>query len=309
MDNMSESGISRSMRVMLWTSHRCLSTVFTRSMGQIPGMEIWFEPYGYAYNAMLNVQLNDGIDLPTSYEGNEAIYIKASQYIGRMMSRTFQPEGLSYEKLKKMLESSTAEMVFVKDIGLAMQRDDLRELIPKGYRHSFLIRHPLLMFSSLRKANYQHLKGNNILHEGETCEAEFDMRRHIEMNNPFDYYRSLYDLWKYIKETIDPEPVILDASDLQRNPSAVLPLYCKAVGLPFTNNMLGWENAPLDDIQSWNTTCNINVQTGFFEGVLSTTRFSPPKDLPSRDELTPDVIELADEALPFYEEMYKNRLH
>lgn len=206
-----------------------------------------------------------------------------------------------------MLEASIAEHVFVKDIGLAMQRSDLREFIPTGYCHSFLIRHPILMFSSLHKANFSHLKSINLLHADETDEAAFDLRNHTEVDDPADYYRSLYELWMYFKEKIDPEPVILDSSDLSMNPSVILPKYCKAVGLPYTTNMLEWKPS-LDDILSWKWGCDFRQNTSYLDQMLSTTGFFPPRDLPSRDTLTRDVIELADAALPFYEEMYKHRL-
>ena len=189
-----------------------------------------------------------------------------------------------------------------------MQSNDLRGFIPKGYRHSFLIRHPILMYSSLHKSNFCHLRNTNRLHTNEIDEATFDVRKHIELDNPADFFKSLYELWVYIKESIDPEVIILDSSDLLANPSWMLPKYCEAVGLPYTTGMLEWKPS-LDDILSWKWVCEISQHTGYLDGMLATTKFSPSQDLPSRDTLTRDVIELADEALPFYEEMYKKRLH
>ena len=151
----------------------------------------------------------------------------------------------------------------------------------------------------------------NLLHADETDEAAFDLRNHTELDDPADYYRSLYELWMHFKEKIDPEPVILDSSDLSMNPSVMLPKYCKAVGLPYTTNILEWKPS-LDGILSWKWGCETSQhtgpQTGYQDRMLSSTGFFPPRDLPSRDILTRDVIELADAALPFYEEMYKHRL-
>nr|XP_054760503.1 uncharacterized protein LOC129266711 [Lytechinus pictus] len=295
-------------RVILWTTYRCVSTAFTRSMGQIPGIEIWPEPFGYANIAKINYELNEGIDLPTSYEGNEAAFDKAAHYIGKLVARKIPPEALSYESIRMVLETSTAENVFVKDIGLAMQSRDLREFIPEGYRHSFLIRHPLLVYSSLHKANYNQLRNVNLLHADETNEDEFDLRRHKELlGDPTQFFSSLHDVWLYIKENIDPAPPIIDASELLENPDVMMPKYCKAVGLPYTTQMLKWEPS-LDVIQSWKWPFEISQDTSYLTNVISSTGFSKPQDLPSLDTVTSDVVQLAKEALPFYEKMYNNRL-
>lgn len=215
-----------------------------------------------------------------------------------------------YSKLKKTLEGITAKHVFVKDMAYGMFGKDAIQYIPSGFRHSFLIRNPDLVFPGLHKMYYNHFKAINRLLPEEKDEASFDVRNHNELGSHADYFKTMRDLWSYIRKEVDPKAVILDSTDLLADPCRVLPRWCEAVGLPFDESMLSW-NPDVKEMASWNWGSDWAGQASFdifHASVLRSTCFTPPKAPQTRNQLTDDVIELAEAAMPFYEEMYRHRI-
>ena len=83
-------------KVFLWMMPRTVSTAIARSIGQIPGCEVWFEPFGFSRLAAMSLKARDGIALPPGleYAGNEGLYSQAAHAIGARFNTTFPPEGL-----------------------------------------------------------------------------------------------------------------------------------------------------------------------------------------------------------------------
>ena len=54
-------------------------------------------------------------------------------------------------------------------------------------------------------------------------------KRHIY---PGCLFKEHYDLWKYVKENLDPNPVIIDSDDLLSDPAVMMSKYCTALGIP-----------------------------------------------------------------------------
>ena len=139
-----------------------------------------------------------------------------------------------YVEVKRDLEIAD-KSVFFKD--LASQMDLFRPHLPDGFRHTFLIREPSRVFVSQRKATinqFRHLIPADL--------EKFDMFKHDPYGAlPMLWYQKQHELWKYVKENIDPNPVIIDTFDLLNQPGPILKAYLDAVGLPFSEDLLHWE--------------------------------------------------------------------
>lgn len=197
--------------------------------------------------------------------------------------------------------------MFVKDESFAMCDDKCRRYLPTGYRHSFLIRHPTLVYSSFKKASYRQYREAGLLLEGETDESRFDLRNHPELDTDV-FFQSIHSLWEYVRENLDPSPVIIDSTDLLSNPAEMMPKYCEAIGLPFSESLLDL-NVSIDDAKKWNWPGEDLIHNSSHLDIsMSSVKFHPPKDIPPRDQLFDDVIELSEIAMPYYQEMYQNRL-
>ena len=142
-------------------------------------------------------------------------------------------------------------------------------------------------------------------------EGTFD----LEKDNPYCpkgfFVKELYDIWKYIQENIDEKPIVIDCDDLLAEPAKVVPAYCQAVGLPYDEKLLKWASArTLDVLKTWKApAADLFVRIGdFYSATLRSSEFNPASPMPSRDQLTPDVIRCADQVMEYYEEMHKTTM-
>ena len=94
------------------------------------------------------------------------------------------------------------------------------------------------------------------------------------------------------------KPVVIDSSDIRRNPEAMLRALCGALSLDWDPAMLSWPKGghPDDGIWAAHWYGSVHASTGFAlaEG-----------DLPSLDH---DQAVLADAAMPFFEPLFEARL-
>ena len=114
----------------------------------------------------------------------------------------------------------------------------------------------------------------------------------------------------HVKENIDSNPVIIDGDDLLMKPKETLSAYCAAVGLPYSDSLLQWDASTdvMKKMKAAGDELLITTVIPFYRKAMTSSRFMPPSELPSRDQLTPDVIRLSDRVLKYYEEMYQHRL-
>jgi hypothetical protein len=143
-----------------------------------------------------------------------------------------------------------------------VDRDALR-----GLRHAFLIRDPLPLLAS-----YARVRAEPVL-------ADLGLAQQLEI------FRLLGG------------PVV-DASDVLRQPQAMLEALCDALGVGFDPAMLAWPAGPRPTDGVW--------APYWYDGVWRTTGFGPYRE-PSAD--LPAALEpLAAQCRPFYEEMYAHRI-
>ena len=209
--------------------------------------------------------------------------------------------------LKCLLESSTHKHVFVKDIGFTMAKKDYG-FIPEGYTHTFLIRHPLRVFVSYRKALVETILEREVI-PGVT-EMTFDIGHNYPSLVPPDVmFNDMYDLWKHVEENSMGNSIVIDGDDLLSNPAEILPKYCRSVGLPFTESMLKWD-ASTEVVNNWRLPAKgLTERFGhFLKRALKSSEFLPSNPMPDREHVTPDVIRCVDQNIEYYNEMYNARI-
>ena len=122
----------------------------------------------------------------------------------------------------------------------------------------------------------------------------------------------MLDLVEYVKRNGEPNPIIIDSDDLQAFPVSVMRQYCDAVGIPFAESMLQWPSGT-DILDDWIINADIVAANrskigGFFDAAFNSTHFLPPSKIPSREELTDNILELVDASMPYYEKLCKMRI-
>ena len=223
-------------------------------------------------------------------------------------SQTLCSSLFRYGSLKRHLEHSTSKHVFVKDIGFCVPEDTLQYL-PRGYKHTFLIRNPLRFISSWRKLMITFSESAGLL-ESEIIQnvRDYDLERDDRYFLPGCFIKELYDLWTYVKENFDRNPIVIDGDDFLSKPKETLSAYCSAVRLPYSDGLLKWDastdiakkiRAPGDKML---------IDLPGFRKAMGSNEFMPPSDLPPGNQLTPDVIRCSERVMKYYEEMYEQRL-
>lgn len=114
---------------------------------------------------------------------------------------------------------------------------------------------------------------------------------------------------------MDPDPIIIDSFDLTSKPEVILPKYFKRLGIPFKDSYLRWEGDPELVYSSWKGSSEaviVGSQTNALAPAVQSTRFEPPKyprgTSKPQWKITDELKEYIEDAIPFYEEMYANRL-
>lgn len=94
-----------------------------------------------------------------------------------------------------------------------------------------------------------------------------------------------------------PGPV-LDSADIRRDPAKMLKLLCAEIGLAFDPAMLSWEAGRRDFDGVW--------AAHWYGAVHRSTGFAGPEG--ALPELTGELQDLAEEAMPFYQELAVKKL-
>ncbi|XP_071489791.1 uncharacterized protein [Diadema antillarum] len=305
-----ETVIESGSRVILWCVPRSISTALTKCLSAVDGIEVWFEPFWRC----LAIE-TPGTALSRSKSGaeeeNKLTDTKTCQQAKTVDTNYTQEteQTFSYSSVKHRLENSTSRHVFVKDISVAMTRVNFEHL-PKGYRHTFLIRHPLRVFASLRKAVTSSFSDLGLLRDSARDEATFDIGRDHPLGDGSQMgVRETYELWKYVRENLESDPIVIDGDELLANPAEVLSKYCEAADLPYDKSLLTWD-ASVAVLNKWIIVGDGSLEKliPFYGRALRSSHFSTPSEIPSRDHVTPDVIRCTDEVMKYYEEMYQCRL-
>ena len=215
---------------------------------------------------------------------------------------------LSYKCVQRELEAHFPgkSIVFVQ--GKTNAIDTRFDAIPSGYKHSFLIRHPQKVLLSLKKAVYDAESDGPYGYES----LKLSDLSGARMPTSGYFFKETYELYMHIKGKYDPNPAVIDADDLQRNPSGVLKAYCAAVGIPYTDDLLQWDSSD-DIIKTWKIRKAVLQlhQLGafpFLDKAFRSSEFMKPSKETPRSDLSEDDLKCIDFCIPFYEKMYKDRV-
>eukprot|EP00057_Strongylocentrotus_purpuratus_P013982 XP_011668456.1 PREDICTED: uncharacterized protein LOC105440231 [Strongylocentrotus purpuratus] len=294
-------------RTILWCVPRSVSTALARCLSAIGDNQIWFEPFCYCYLAKVEFERITGRKLPKDIRGNEQTFLEASSILQKLTASNFKPDFISYPSIKRKLEEADSPHVFVKEISNGYV-DELR-FLPRGYRHAFLIRHPLRTISSFRTSVFHNLLDQGKLDGEAANETTFDIVKHNPYYASGFHFKEVHTIWKFVRENMDRSPIVIDGDDLLANPADLLPKICRVVGLPYDERLLTFDPS-IESLNSWVTGADdmlMNI-VNFYNTAMTTTHFIPAKEMPRRDQLTPDVIRCVDEAMSYYTEMYETRI-
>ncbi|XP_072034584.1 uncharacterized protein [Amphiura filiformis] len=292
------------VRVLLWSLPRSLSTVLLKCLSQLGETQIINEPYITAYHMGPDrVQSTDQKKAKQSAE-NLAMFLEAARKMEAALPKSFDHRKCTYNWVKTELEAeySNTKLVFCKDMAYSVH--DKYNSIPDGYRHTFLIRHPHRVFLSWKKML------------GKMIPQKFNLHELPASDFPAKYgFEELYDLVEYMRNNGEPDPIIIDADDLQNQPGSILSQYLQDVGVTSDNieDLLQWEPGTAV-VTNWKASRMFMLGNmtkdhgGFYEAAMKSTKFNPTGDLPTRDELSDDILKCVDHSMPFYEKLHAMRI-
>ena len=268
---------SPKLRVMLWTPPRSLSSVFTQCVSSRDNVEVFFEVYTCA-----------------AHGGPE----KKFKTPGGMPNVVREPL-YTYDYVKNQLEADYPgrDMVFAKDMADAI--DGRYEKIPKGFVHTFLIRHPGRVFPSLVR----------LAHSAPPFMGKVSFK---ELNpGAGEGFKELWDLFEYVTNTLKQPAIVVDTDDLVQNPGPIMKQYCKKIGFPYGDDLLQWE-PDLVTKNKWhiaNSHMMGNQMMGTYKRAFGSTCFEggQRKEVNYEDE-SDEVKESIAFCMPFYEKMLAHKI-
>ncbi|XP_783988.1 uncharacterized protein LOC578741 [Strongylocentrotus purpuratus] len=269
------------IRIMLWAPPRSLSTAFERCISCLNSDTMKVDVTHELYTAACHLGPNRQIKIPRLFE-----------------PVVYEPK-LSYKKVKKRLEAEKTgkDLVFCKELAYSVAGKF--DMIPDGYKHTFLIRHPAKVFLSFQ--TFLEKFPNKLL--------KLDLREDILPEGLV--YKEMYDLMQYTIHKLGQKPIVIDADDLVENPEEVLKLYCKATGVPYQEPMTTWRKVKYD-LKEWSYSKRlmfVNKVMGQYDRAFSTSELVKSSRTDIDINCLPKKIrELVDIALPYYEQMYECRL-
>ncbi|XP_038046306.1 branched-chain-amino-acid aminotransferase-like protein 2 [Patiria miniata] len=267
-------------RVLVWSTPRSLSTVLMRALSQLPDSLIIHE-------FLLLAGWNEvGLpDCPGDWKAN--------------LSDMDTEPGFNIKSWKEMYEQPYPGKSFIlgKEICDGMI-GRIMEMIPEGYTHVFLMRHPSKSITSLDKA---------------LSYFPDDVVR-LSMQKPS--FKALADIYDYVTTTLGQQaPVVLDAADLLAKPAEALRLLCEATGMPFSQDLFHWDQLIGEPPSNWlmpKMMWSNNKDVGLFNSAFQSTCFHSNQATSGaakeKDAIKPELQQLIQDALPYYNYLYEHRL-
>ena len=292
---------------------RCLGSVLLKCLSQVPDAKVTYSLYTSCF--MHGPEATFPNSMQEFHEGHD---INTHSEIASKFTDLHDGSKYTYNWVKEQYEGSYPgkKYLICKDAPFALREN--YDLIPEGFCHTFLIRHPYRMWSSWKKTYIPYY-------------AEKNLKTAIE-----DYftgyfnYKEQYNLLEYLlnkpersvpspeviangqNQSVKFKPIILDADDLQNHPASILSQFCKATGIPYTDELLHWSSG-IDLLKDWKIGREVvgggleHGDWGFFKTLLETTEFFPSKTFPEKEDLDDDVLECAELSMPYYEMMHNMR--
>ena len=289
-------------RVFLWGIPRTLSTAVTKCLSHVRDIQIINQPYCEAFYYGPDSKLPP----PDKDDGPVNRFLSA---VSAHKEKSKNPEftGLDHTLMSyKWVRDEILEAPFPgKQVVLcrdqAMYLDGRYDMLPRGFKYSFLIRHPNKVLRSFKK---------KVITAWELGEVP-NVRTLPPILFPLGCgFKELYDLVQYVKENIDPMPTILDADDLLQDPQSILSTYCARMGIPYSSKLLSWE-AGGDLSGTWIEGGTLKVAAkdqGFYDNAFKSVQFGEPTPIPDLASLSDDLQECVKYSMPYYERLHVERI-
>ena len=248
-------------RVFVWSAPRCRSTVFMKCVTSGGDIKSYLEPYSVAEHYGPKGRLR-----PLHEITLEPTYTAAS--------------------IKTWLESEPFH-VFVKDQAYAI--DGQYQYLPEGYRHSFLIRRPDLLYKSFYRV-FQRKGGgieNNLL---------------SFLPKGTNVVKSMWDLLEHV-EMSSQDVCIIDSDDILSNPVAMIRTFCNKMGLSYNSGLLQWKQGIPDTWVVAKTPGQYGY--GWYDNAIQSTGWGKGiTHYEANDHDFPEYIkDLIEEAMPYYQKL------
>ncbi|XP_071509830.1 uncharacterized protein [Diadema antillarum] len=317
-----EAAYDEPARVIMWCSPRSVSTGMTKCLSFVDGAEVWLEPYVISRIAREICEEYLSVPLPADIDGNEEIYVETAKNLNLGVdTKSFKLDLLSPAKLKQIFDSipPTKKFVFIKDMAFGMPPSRYKYLPDpsSGFRHCFLIRHPVKTYKSFRKTLLKTVEGSDpdqVLWNMTKPDPEtFNVMNYAPApeEGTLYFFKAIHELWCHIRENVDDNPVIVDIDELVDDPATLLPLLFRALGIPYSEDYVTWD-ASSDVVRTWQNVCSNVLEAPrynvWFANAFKSTCFKPSPTSASLDGATKDIREVAEKEMPYYEEMYKFRI-
>ncbi|XP_022095430.1 branched-chain-amino-acid aminotransferase-like protein 2 isoform X2 [Acanthaster planci] len=287
-------------RVFLWGAPRSMSTAFLKCLSFVDGIQIVNQPYASAH--FVGPFAERSLPNPNDQISRKIVaeYDRVRNECERSDVRGIAPSVMTHQWIRDhLLEAPYPDKKVLLCRDQAQYLHGRYDILPQGFKYSFLIRHPCKLFLSLKK----YLTATF---------GDFpDLRALPPLAVPSGYgIKELFDLVEYVRENIDPQPTIVDADDLLQDPAGILAAYCARMGMPYSSKLLSWEAG--DDItSSWIMSREVSVSSssqGFYKRAFESQRFEKPTPVPDLGSLPEDVRECAQFSMEYYQSLYSQRI-
>ncbi|XP_077988521.1 uncharacterized protein LOC144443021 [Glandiceps talaboti] len=261
-----------STRVMLWCHPRSRSTAFELSMASVPAFKVFHEPFVVA--DLFGEERRDLVPGPVV-------------------------PGFTFKEARESLEVDFPgkSAVFVKDSpnNLRGNMDNL----PSGYIHTFIIRNQ-------RKAVISNFNNNMNVMKGLAPYSDI-----IKGVTDYSNLTPMFELFKYVTETLKQKPIVIESDDLLRSPQEILQRYCSETGLSFTESMLNWKPG---NISFWFPKMQQPYFVKYYKTAVASSCFLSPQSSSStsiieEDTVLPEeILKLIEFNQPMYTELIKYKI-
>ncbi len=289
-------------RVMLWTIPRSLSLPFVQRIGNprpgIPNVQIVINPYSTAHDVgPERVKLPDSVDKETLERWNQLHEDpNDNQDDG---TNDIKDTECSYKYAKDLLEQDFVgnNIVLCKDFSYGIS--DHFDMLPDGYKHSFLIRNPYKTLMSWR----------NLMQRCFEMSDSFNVISANDLYPVLDGYKKCWDLMQHLQEQGE-EIIVVDADDMQQDPGAILHMYYKRIGIDCLESTLDLDDeSDVVMTDNWIRGRALQDQYGDHdETCVESPRIPSFQPAPKRHDVPFDILQYIDASMPYYLKMYAMRI-
>ena len=105
-------------------------------------------------------------------------------------------------------------------------------------------------------------------------------------------------IFDYLKNNTESDPIVIDANDILKNPSAMLNQLCEKLKIPYSDKMLRWEKGYRDTDGVW--------ASHWYDNVINTTRFTSFKE--NKELLPKKYSKIYNQSMEIYNQLHNYRI-